>query len=195
MREGVTNKGGGYRAARRGHKQGRGVIALKKETDKHINEHLNAQQRGTERAGGNCAARGGHKQGRGVIALKKQTDKQINEHLKAQEWGQRKEVGVRAKSERHDEKRATAKRAKKKRRSVKTNERKASDRKMSVTKPIERESERTKSKRAQNGGRFERTWVLSEAVSSALESDQRPFRAHLSLIKETVEIFAAVNMS
>ena len=43
MREGVTNKGWGYRAARRGHKQGRGVIALKKE---HINEHLNAQERG-----------------------------------------------------------------------------------------------------------------------------------------------------
>ena len=47
MREGVTNKGGGgYRAARRGHLQGRGVIALKKETDKHINKHLNAQERG-----------------------------------------------------------------------------------------------------------------------------------------------------
>ena len=46
MREGVTNKGGGYSAAGRGHKQGRGVIALMKETDKHINEHLNAQQRG-----------------------------------------------------------------------------------------------------------------------------------------------------
>ena len=42
MREGVTNKGGGYRAARRGHKKGRGVIALKKETDKH----LIAQERG-----------------------------------------------------------------------------------------------------------------------------------------------------
>ena len=49
----------------------------------------------------------------GVIALKKQTIKQINVHLKAQEWGHRKEVGVRAKNERHDEKRATAKRAKK----------------------------------------------------------------------------------
>ena len=71
MREGVTNKGGGYRAARRGHKQGRGVIALKKKTDKHINEHLNAQQRG-HRAGGGllCAARRGHKQGRGVFALR-----------------------------------------------------------------------------------------------------------------------------
>ena len=46
MREGVANKGGGYRAARRGHKQGRGVIALKKETDKHINKHLNAQEGG-----------------------------------------------------------------------------------------------------------------------------------------------------
>ena len=67
---------------------------------------------GTERAGGNCAARRGHKQGRGVIALKKQTDKQINVHLKAQEWGHRKEVGVRAKGERHEEKRASAKRAK-----------------------------------------------------------------------------------
>ena len=58
---------------------------------------------GTERAGGNCAARRGQKQGRGVIALKKQTDKQINVHLKAQEWGHRKEVGVRAKGERHDD--------------------------------------------------------------------------------------------
>ena len=67
---------------------------------------------GTERLGGNCAARRGHKQWRGVIALKKQTDKQINVHLKAQEWRHRKEAGVRAKGERHDEKRASAKRAK-----------------------------------------------------------------------------------
>ena len=41
--KGSQTRAGGYRAARRGHKQGRGVIALKKETDKHINEHLNAQ--------------------------------------------------------------------------------------------------------------------------------------------------------
>ena len=58
MREGVTNKSGGYRAARRGQKQGRGVIALKKETDKHINEHLNAQQRG-------------HREGRGLLCCAK----------------------------------------------------------------------------------------------------------------------------
>ena len=94
-----------------------------------------------------------------------------------------------------------AQRGQNERRSVKTNERKASDRKMSVTKPNERESERTKSEREQNEnerawkrtnekrasaqrrsfrahlslirGRFERTWVWSEAFSSSLESDQR----------------------
>ena len=36
----------GYGAARSGHKQGWGVIALMKKTEKHINEHLNAQERG-----------------------------------------------------------------------------------------------------------------------------------------------------
>ena len=50
--KGSQTKAGGYRAARRGHKQGRGVIALKKETDKHIIEHLNEQQRGHREGGG-----------------------------------------------------------------------------------------------------------------------------------------------
>ena len=62
MRERVTNKGGGYRAARRGHKQGRGVNALKKETSKHINEHLNAQQRG-------------HREGWGIVLREGVTNK------------------------------------------------------------------------------------------------------------------------
>ena len=46
MREEVTNKGGGYRAARRGHKQGRWLTELKKKTDKQINVHLKAQEWG-----------------------------------------------------------------------------------------------------------------------------------------------------
>ena len=46
MREGVTNKGGGLSRCAKGSQTRAGVIALKKETDKHINEHLNAQQRG-----------------------------------------------------------------------------------------------------------------------------------------------------
>ena len=99
----------------------------------------------TNKGGGLSRCAKGSQTRAGVIALKKQPDKQINVHLKAQEWGHRKEVGVRAKGERHDEKRAQNER-----RSVKTNERKASDRKMSVTKPNERESERTKSEREQN---------------------------------------------
>ena len=147
MREGVTNKGGRLSRWEKGSQKraGGGVIALKKDTDKHINEHLNAQQRGHReggggvivccakgsqtRAGGYRAARRGHNQGRGVIALKKETDKHINEHLNAQERGHRQEVGVRAKCERETtknerapEKRASAKREKQKR----TNEKRAS---------------------------------------------------------------------
>ena len=106
----------------------------------------------TERAGDYCAARRGDKQRRGFMALKKKTDKHINVHLKAQEGGHRKNMGVRAKSERNDENRASAKRGRQKRRSVKANERKASDRKMSATQPNELESERTNSERAQNEG-------------------------------------------
>ena len=114
MREGVTSKGGGLsRCAKRSQTRA-GVLALKKKTDNHLNEHLNAQQRGHREGGGLfCCAKGsqtkargyraarrGHKQGRGVIALKKETEKHISENLNAQQRGHRQEVGVRAKCER-----------------------------------------------------------------------------------------------
>ena len=44
--KGGTERAGGNCAARRGHKQGRGVIALKKQTGKQINVHLKAQEWG-----------------------------------------------------------------------------------------------------------------------------------------------------
>ena len=44
--KGDTERAGGYCAARRGHKQWWGVIALKKQTGKHIKVHLKAQERG-----------------------------------------------------------------------------------------------------------------------------------------------------
>ena len=42
--KGGTERAGSNCAARRAHKQGRGVIALKKQTDKQINVHLKAQK-------------------------------------------------------------------------------------------------------------------------------------------------------
>ena len=46
MREGVTNEGGGLSRCAKGSQTSAGVIALKKETDKHINKHLNAPEKG-----------------------------------------------------------------------------------------------------------------------------------------------------
>ena len=49
LREGVTNKGGEISRCAEVSQLCAGVIALKIETDKHINEHLNAQERGTDK--------------------------------------------------------------------------------------------------------------------------------------------------
>ena len=46
MREGVTNKGMGLTRCAKWSQTRAEVNSLKKETDKHKNEHLNAQQRG-----------------------------------------------------------------------------------------------------------------------------------------------------
>ena len=91
---------------------------------------------GTERAGVLCCAKGSETRAE-VTALKKQANKHINEHLKAKKRGHRKEVGVQAKSESSDEKRAST--------------RTASERKTKKkTKTNERENENTKSEREQN---------------------------------------------
>ena len=138
MRGGVTIKSEGLSHCAKGSKTREGVITLKKETDKHIKEHLNSQQRGHREGGGYCAALRDRKQGRRVIALKKQTDNHINEHQKAQKRGTEKRWGFEQKGESNDQKRAST--------------RKVSERKTSETKTNERENERPKSERPQNEG-------------------------------------------
>ena len=50
--KGCSERAGDYCAARRGDKQGRVFMALKKKTDKRINVHLKAQERGIEKRWG-----------------------------------------------------------------------------------------------------------------------------------------------
>ena len=61
MREGATNKGGGLSRCAKGSQTRRGVIALKKGRDKHINEQLNASERGHREGWGYSTERKKHK--------------------------------------------------------------------------------------------------------------------------------------
>ena len=61
MREGATNKGGGLSRCAKGTQTRRGVITLKKGRDKHINEHLNASERGNREGWGYSTERKKHK--------------------------------------------------------------------------------------------------------------------------------------